>query len=91
MASVARNTVLLLVLIGVVLQMGSVVPAEAAGRMLADKVAGGGGGGEATDRARSLLVDAEASVGDVDGSVQADPLLDGLDLGQLTGGNNVDP
>uniref|UniRef100_M8CTL8 Uncharacterized protein n=1 Tax=Aegilops tauschii TaxID=37682 RepID=M8CTL8_AEGTA len=44
MASVARNTMLLLVLVGVFLQLGSVEPA---GRMLAGKVAGGGGGGAA--------------------------------------------
>ena len=49
MYSMARKAVLLLVLLGVVLQLGSVMPA--AGRMLADEVAGG----RANDAARILV------------------------------------
>lgn len=67
MASMTRNTVLLLVLVGVVLQLGSLVPAVAAGRILA-RVGGRGG---ANDVAH-VTVDAE--VGDLVPEEQIGPI-----------------
>lgn len=55
MASVARTTVLLLLLVAVVILVPT---ASAAGRMLANQVAGAGERGEATNAAR-ILVDAD--------------------------------
>ena len=64
MASGARNTVLLLVLVGVVLQLSSVMPTAVAGRMLANEVAGGAGhmNDEVTGGGRRQLIHAGVSM-----------------------------
>ncbi|KQJ93369.1 hypothetical protein BRADI_3g04111v3 [Brachypodium distachyon] len=60
MASLARNTMLLLVLVGIVLQLSSVVPAAAAGRMLVDQVGGAGGSSGFSEMADASGNDASA-------------------------------
>ncbi|PNT65901.1 hypothetical protein BRADI_3g04106v3 [Brachypodium distachyon] len=70
MASVARNTMLLLVLVGIVVQLSSVVPAAAAERTLVDQVGGAGGSSGFSDMADASGNDASAYDDGTNGAVR---------------------